>query len=217
MVHPNQILESMEKTLRADPDLPGEMSFLLHEWDSTGTEAAKEPPLIELRFLGEPQRTGNSERRKIRDENGGVIGRLLRIPFAADIQVDVTTVAGSRYDAADLSRETRISLYRHDDARGPQKENLLGEPTDGFPGGIPLAAVSKFEVGLGTPELDTSTSSSTRRWTSTVAVEFAEEIDSVEEYGPVEYVKEVVWAKDGQMTAGDERGSASYDPYDYWP
>ena len=217
MVDPDAIPDAMEKTLVEDPDVPDAATILTHEWDSESSEAWESPPVIELYYLGEPQRTGESGTRKIRDDSGGVIGRLVQIPFLADVQVDVATVAGSSYDARDLGTTVRRSLYRHDDARGAQAEPLRGEETAEFPDGEPLSPVSTFAVNMGEPSLDPETSSTMRRWTSTVEVQFSEEVNSVEEYGPVEYVKTVVWAKDGQMTAGEDPGSASYDPNDYWP
>lgn len=218
MVSPNEILDAIERSLDAAPDIPDAMSYLTHEWDRSSTEAAASPPLTEIYPIGEPQRTGTSETSKIRDDAGGVIGRLIRVPFSMDVQIETSVVVGGGYNAGALGKQVRNRLYRHDDGvRDIRAEPLRGEPTAEYPDGIPLGDVTGFRVGLGQPGMDDGATTTVRQWILSVNIDFYEVVDSTDEFGPATYVQEYVWAHDGEMVSGEQSEKVSYDPHDHWP
>lgn len=215
MVSPDTILNAVKRALKAAPGVIDEFTYVIHGWDKAGVDANVRGPVIELTFISMTRSGSIGDGAPIRDDNGGIIGYLKPIPFSGDIQVDINIAAGAGYDIAQQGTNVRTALYRYDDA--VRDEPLRAAPTQAYPDGEPIDTITRFTVDGGTPRLDVGTTPSTRRWTTTIETGFLEVIDTVDEYGPAEYVKNVVWAHDGDMVSDADGETISYDPHQHFP
>lgn len=206
MTDPDTVLAGIERALRDDPSVPADVSYVLHAWDRSGTDARVDPPAVEIQATDVPMTaTGPTRAGTVTDDAGGPIGFLYEYPHTASIQSDVYTVAGSDYDATALGTTVRQALRRYD-AHG-RGDPLLADD------GTALADVGDVLVGDGRRRDDLTTNASLHRWIQELTVDFTEVVNGAEAYGPMPYATAIDWAKPGEMGDGAaDEPEVVYDP-----
>lgn len=162
MVSPRDAMEVVATSVSRSNKLPPEMSLLLHEADSTSSDADVDLPLLEVRPVEvEHVVLNNSDRVGfVTNDNGERIGRVYFSEYEMMIRLDIWTSADSSYDPDDLGERLRQALYRHS-SYGPQ-EPLVDE------NGEPVEQITYFRLDNGERIDDLIQTPTVRRWSQEV-------------------------------------------------
>lgn len=203
MVSPQGVLDAIERALRSADALSDEVSLLTHEWDSSGSEADVNPPLITILGTYLDDQTGGDPTEQlvrardydgVADDSRGVIGEILAYTYEFDIECHVHTVARSDHDVAGVGSSLRSALRRYE-TRGTRVPLVDAD-------GDPLRSVGTLLLGVGEPDNDLTTNQSLRGWTQELTVRFTDRVNTVDERGPFPYVKRVDAPRPGEPHDG---------------
>lgn len=203
MVNPQVILDSIADAVESDADVPHLQAYLTQPVDLVGEDADVPTPFLEVRPVSKIRSDSNSTNviDFIYDEDGNHIGNVFATLFDMELQLDIWGVSGADYNVMNIGHEMERSLFEYDTA---SYGTFLTDAD-----GNDISDIVSFTVGEGERDdrlmgdpLDQRTSPSIRRWRQQVDVLFTDQINTLEEYGPYPYVKNVIYPADGDFREG---------------
>lgn len=133
MVTHREAMEVIADTLREDRGIPQEMSYLLHEADPEGEDAAVSLPMVEMQDVQvlRDDPSNSTFLTYLVNDDGEEVGYVYETKWEMRLQMDIWTAAGSDYDADELGKQLRKVLFAYD-TRGPGMSftDDQGEPVD---------------------------------------------------------------------------------------
>lgn len=178
MVRPDTVLKSVKTAIKESGRLPDSTSYSTFEIDADGGQADVRPPVVEITIIDTVRsRPHNTDFvGTITDDSGNDIGRVYRALFEMNIQIDVWTAEGDKYNAHEIGQEVRRALYFHDEY---VTADPLPDPDDPSQA---VGGIDYFTVGDGSVENDLSMTPALRRWRQTAEVWFSEQVSTDETY-----------------------------------
>lgn len=201
MADKDAVLSAIARALRNAPMLSEIKGVHERELDTDGTDAHSAFPCIELQPISKIQvDEAISFVRYVRDDAGNEIGEIFEWVGGLRVQIAIWTIAGSGYDAVDISDDLELALFRYDE-RG--YADLL---PDGEGGGI---AEINIRMEGGNPQSGDSLSggaSFLRRWHQDVYTTYTRRVSTLEQYGPLPFILDVDYPADGDYHGTDVEG-----------
>jgi len=172
MVRPEDIIDGLMRSVKTSGKMPSEMNYLPYEASRNGQDGNIKLPIVEVQPIDEIQiQDFNTDVVDVKtDDDGNAIGRIYHSEYRLDLQFDVYTAQGSKYDARELGTKLWSVLYTHDNA-GPN------QPLPAEDGGD-MDASWRLEVGDGQPAHELETTPELRRWRIDVSVWSASEFET---------------------------------------
>jgi hypothetical protein len=188
MPSPQTVLKSITTAIDESGRLPDATSYSTYELDTDGGQANVRPPVVEVTApdVIKADRNHTDFYKYATDDMGNHIGRIYRATFEMDVEIDVWTAEGDRYDADELGRAVRMALYRYD-AR--QRDEQLPDPDTPSQD---IENVPHFWISDGGMRNDLTMTPALRRWRTTADVWFQEIVNTAEEYGADDRIVNVV-------------------------
>lgn len=162
MVRPDELVNSIIRSLDRSGRLPDTTSYMDHEPD-INTESIKLPvvevsPNDQLRIDEmNTDRVGYET-----DDDGNRVGEIFQSLYQQEITVAIWTAQDSKYNVRKLAQQARDTLYEHD-TKGPAVALRYGDNS-------PIGEVWRFRILDGAHVNDLTTSPPLRRWEQTVSV-----------------------------------------------
>lgn len=197
MAMPPTVVDAVAQGLKTTGRFPDTTTFLTRMADERGVDASATTPIVVANEVTTTRVDNHSENLVdyVYDETGAQIGRVWEFVFRMRLEVDIFTAAGdSRHSMSDLASQLEHALFRYDAAA---RGDLLPDPTAPLDSGETLGDVTEVMVGDGEPADDLTMSPSIRRRRQTIHIRFIDRLNEVDEYGPQEYVQDVVTAGPG--------------------
>jgi hypothetical protein len=210
MPGPHTVLKSITTAVKESDRLPQETSYSTYELDTDGGQANVRPPVVEVTApdVIKADRNHTDFYTYATDEQGNHIGRIYKATFEMDVEIDVWTAEGDRYDPHELGRAVRTALYRYD-AR--QRSEQLPDPDTPSQ---KIENVSHFWISDGGMRNDLTMTPALRRWRMTADVWFQETINTAEEYGPSGYIARVISGDGDVIASTDGSETTEMEPAD---
>lgn len=122
MVTPSEVLSAIERSLQSNSSVPDELSYLLHEADSSSSDADVTLPLVEIQITNNDRvHLLNTEFAGYKtDDNGNQTGYVYHSEYELLLQIDVWTASGGDHEVNNLGDIVRNALYTHS-SFGPQQ------------------------------------------------------------------------------------------------
>lgn len=177
MVRPDEIVNAVIRSFEESGRLPDRTSYMDHQ-PSINTEPVKLPvvevsPQTQIRVDEmNSDLVGYKE-----DDSGNRVGRIYQSLYELDLNIAVWTAQDSKYDARELGRGVRDTLYEHD---------TKSEAADlYFEDGEPIDELWQFRVVQGEHTDDLTTSPPLRRWQQVVTLAASEQYTVTPEEEPI--------------------------------
>lgn len=198
MPRPHTVLRSIKTAIDESDRLPEATSYSTYEIDADSGQANVRPPVVEITGPDavRAQRNHTDFYDYATDNAGNHIGRIYKATFEMDVEIDVWTAEGDRFDPDEIGHEIRRALYRYD-AR--QRSDPLPDPDDPS---HDLDGVTHFWIDDGGVRNDLTMTPALRRWRTTADVWFQETINTADEYGASDYIKTVETPDDAESPDG---------------
>lgn len=177
MVRPDELVSAVAHSIAESGRLPDSTNYMDHQ-PSIETESVKLPivevsPDTQVRVSDTNSDLVGFEE----DADGNRVGRIYQSLYELDLTVAVWTAQDSRYDAREMGRAVRDTLYEHD---------TKGEGADlHYEDGSPIDELWQFRVVQGEHTDDLTTSPPIRRWETVVTLAASEQYTVTPDEGPV--------------------------------
>lgn len=206
MATPDQIRDSIVEVLSSSGKLPATTSYVTFEPDAEGAQADLLLPIVEVRteqtIRSDPFNTDIVD--VVTDQFGNEIGCLIHYRYEMDVSIRVWTAETGPHDPEPLMNTINRVLREYDKA---QMDKRLPDPVTPTQ---PLKGAVRIRLGESSPDHDMTMDFACRRWEHIVEVYAFDEINTVEEYGPADYIRVVHYPADGDFIAGTGQASIEY-------
>lgn len=205
-------LDALAHALRSAPQLSAVETVTAKEIDWNGINSADPFPFIELTVPSE--RTTDWQRVEwVTDTNGNYIGQVLERVHTLRIQITIHALAGTpEYPTADhlnLGDKLGVALAKYE--KSGHDKNFATES------GEDISAITlrgHEEGGESSSEGESGGSIRKYQYHDDVLVEATERLNTVDEFGPSEYIAEVLTPSDGDFVGTADDGVEATAPYD---
>lgn len=207
MVRVPEVLNGIQRGLEQSSHVPAGMTYYTRTIDEEGMDAGGTLPDILISEVSTIEDTDRSTRLvgHVRDADGSIIGRIFETGFDMEVQITLSVPYGDSPDVHDLRKSIDTALKQYDTG---YRSDLF---PDGSGGGI--GDIREFTVDRTTPEDDLTSTPSLHGQIFEASVIFVDRLNEVDEFGPLEPIKEVRTPRDG-----DYEGQLSDDYYiEYHP
>jgi hypothetical protein len=123
MVTSREAIEIIARTLDEHPEMPDEMSYLTHEADTDGSDAAVTVPVVEMQDIesGRDDPSNSNFIGYLTNDNDEDVAEVYETKWEMELRMDIWTAARSSHDVDELGKTMRKILYTYD-SRGPDKQ-----------------------------------------------------------------------------------------------
>lgn len=196
MVRLDEVLAGINRGLKQSGRLPSSTTYEERTLDMDGTASPDTTPFItvsEVTTIEDNNRSTNLVG-YVRNDEGQIIGRIFQTGFETEAQIDVGVAAGGGIDIGDLRNEVRLVLLQYDD-------QFRGDP---FPSGDGdgIGDVRVFSLTQSQPADDLSVDPGLRRQRLSANIIFVDRVNEVDQWGPIEPIKQVRTPRDGDYAGG---------------
>lgn len=191
MVRVDGVLAGIRRGIEQSNRMPSDTSYRERTIDAEGVDSDATLPNVTITEISTVQDESRSTGLVgyVRDDAGDIIGRIFEAGFDMEVQIDVHVAAGDTPGIKELQNRVRLALWQYDSRF---RSDLF---PDGAGGGI--GDIRNFQLGQSVPADDLTQTPSMRRQRLEASIVFVERLNEVDEYGPLEPIKEVRTPRDG--------------------
>lgn len=197
MARVDTVLNSIRRGIETGSMVPDETDYRVRRVDSEGADTGMTLPNV---VIDEVTTTRDDNRSTdlvgvVRDEQTGqVVGRIFEIGFLMDVQIEANVVEGSSHPIGEFAHQVRRALQRYD---SQLRDDLFPDGEGGT-----IGEIQNFTISQSSPQDDLSKTHTLRTERFSAEVRFSDRLNEVDEYGPLEPIKEVRTPRDGDYAGG---------------